>query len=580
MRAVEAGIGSEQHGEQEIWREMATLAVIGVALLCGVAFRWFDLARWGLWWDEGFTVWAARLSPAQIISFAKSDHHAPLYYLMEHGWTTLFGNSEFALRSLSALFGTLALPVFYLLSKRVLQGAMATALAVWLFAFSMTQIWYSREARAYEAASFFALVALYALMLFLEKRSAWLFLVIVLSSALTLYLHGMMFFYLLAFDLVWLAYPSERTPARRIGEILLANLCIGLLYLPWASSLLTQVAIGEALSWVTRPSFGKLVRTLRDTAGFEAAYLSDFAKKFLPLSERARSYAIFSAGVLLCGGVLAGSFWGVSRNERRKNVCFLLYGLLPIFLVFLLGQRTPLYLNDGVFLPSSSVFPIIFAFPLAATKRFTARFLAGILGIILACTMALSGFGFIRYGEELVRNREDWRGATAALLTLRDESLGPVPGFNRLFVFLPPAGEILFDYYAKYFPAADARVARTGLPADFYDRFPPPKAKTTDADDVGMLRRLLKAGKYSEVDLVLTHDADPQGLIVHYLDQDFIRQDEPELSGPGVRIIPFHALPRPEPAAERHPPENCCGSSSRSTSGSANGATKTSSDLR
>src|SRR5262249_26084698 len=65
---------------------MAMLVAVGVALLCGVAFRWFYLARWSLWWDEGFTVWAAKLSPGQILSFVQSDNKAPLYYLMEHWW--------------------------------------------------------------------------------------------------------------------------------------------------------------------------------------------------------------------------------------------------------------------------------------------------------------------------------------------------------------------------------------------------------------------------------------------------------------------------------------------------------------
>jgi Dolichyl-phosphate-mannose-protein mannosyltransferase len=46
----------------------------------------------------------------------------------------LFGNSEYALRALSAFFGTLSLPVFYFLAKKVLRDSMAVALAMWLFA--------------------------------------------------------------------------------------------------------------------------------------------------------------------------------------------------------------------------------------------------------------------------------------------------------------------------------------------------------------------------------------------------------------------------------------------------------------
>jgi len=58
---------------------------------------------------------------------------------------------------------------------------------------------------------------------------------------------------------------------------------------------------------------------------------------------------------------------------------------------------------------------------------------------------------------------------------------------------------------------------------------------------------------------VLTGNADSHGLIAEYLAQDFIRQDEPE-SGPQIRIIPFHALPRPESTTELRPAGHCLGS--------------------
>src|SRR5258705_9071939 len=283
---VESGLHSERRHARVASREVVSLAAIGIAILGGVAFRWLNLRKWSLWWDEGFTVWASGLSLDRIIPFARRDNQAPLYYLLQHYWGVLFGNSEFALRALSALFGTLALIVFYLLVKRVLKDGQAVALAFWLFAFSLRQIWYSREARAYAAASFFALVALYALVLFLEKRSAWVFAVVVLSSALTLYLHHMMFFYLLALDIVWLIYPSERAWTRRIPDILFANLCIGFLYLPWAVSLLAQVAaVAGNLYWVAPPTLRSVAATLGNTAGCEVAYLAPFARKILPLPE-------------------------------------------------------------------------------------------------------------------------------------------------------------------------------------------------------------------------------------------------------------------------------------------------------
>jgi 4-amino-4-deoxy-L-arabinose transferase-like glycosyltransferase len=536
MAAVtETVLESERSRGTVAWRETVTVAVVGTAILGGIAFRWLNLQKWSLWWDEGFTLWASGLTLDRIIPFAIRDNQAPLYYVLQHYWGVLFGNSEFALRALSALFGTLALIVFYLLAKRVLKEGTAIALAFWLFAFSLRQIWYSREARAYAVASFFALLALYALVQFIEKRSAWAFALVVLSSALTLYLHNMMFFYLLSMDIVWLTYPSERAWTRRIPEILLANALIGFLFLPWAVSLLAQVAaVAGNLYWVPRPTLGTLAATVGNTAGCEAAYLVPFARKILPLSDWLLIGGLRLGLVALCGALVVGGLWRVSKAERRKTLCFLVYWLLPILLVFILSRKLPIYI-DRVFTTSSIAAPIVFALPLATRRGLKEKRMYAALAV--AGVTALSSIGFIRSGEKLMKNGEDWRGVIATVLT--------IPETNRLVLFAPPAGEIFFDYYSRTFPASDTRVARNGLHEDFHAQFPPPKSRIINENDVDRLRTLVGSHNYSEIDLVLTHEVDPKGLVVDYLDRHFLRQQEPAPSGQRIRIIPFRAVSQP-----------------------------------
>jgi Dolichyl-phosphate-mannose-protein mannosyltransferase len=533
---VDTPLRSDRLQDPAALREIVCLAVIGTAILGAIAFRWLDLQRWSLWWDEGFTVWASSLPISRIIPFAKGDNQAPLYYLIQHYWDGLFGTSEFALRSLSALFGTLALPVFYLLGKKVLNSALAVAFAFWLFAFSMKQIWYSREARTYEAASFFALVALYALVVFLEKRSNWAFLLIVLSSSLTLYLHDMMLFYLLGLDVVWLIYPSERKWTRRLREMFLGNICIGMMFLPWVVSLLAQIrSVGGNLYWVPPPTFGSLVTTLRETVGFDVYHLSVFVKKVLPLSAPILKDGIKVGLVALCTVMLGGGLWRVSSTERKKTLSFLAYCLLPIVLVFILGQRMPLFI-DRVFTASSVAVPIILAVPLAAQEGRRAKFLFAVLTVVLAGATMLSSFGFIREEQALAKSGENWRGIIATVVT--------IPAANRLVLFVPPPGEIFFDYYSRNFPAGDRKVARTGLQRDFYDGFPPPKSRIINQADIGRLKTLVESHHYYEIDEVLTHDVDPNGLVASYLSRHFVRQEDLAPSGP-IRIIPFRAVSRP-----------------------------------
>lgn len=534
---VETVLESEQPKSTAARREIVALVIVGTAVLGGVASRWLNLQRWSLWWDEGFTAWASGLRLDRIVPFARSDNQAPLYYLLQHYWGAVFGNSEFALRALSALLGTLALIVFYLLAKRVLKDGSAVALAFWLFAFSLRQIWYSREARAYAAASFFALLALYALVLFVEKRTAWAFALITLSSVLTLYLHNMMFFYLLSLNIIWLIYPSERAWTRRIPEILLANAIILVLYLPWAISLLAQVAaVAGNLYWVPRPTLASLAATIGNTSGCEAAYLVPFARKILPLPDWFLVGGLRLALAALCGVLVIGGLRRVSTTERRKNLCFLVYWLLPIFLVFILSQKVPLYI-DRIFTASSIGAPIIFAFPLAAGKNLQGRRMYVFLGVAVAFVTALSSMGFIRAEGRSAKNNEDWRGVIATVLA--------IPETNRLVLFAPPAGEIFFDYYSRNSSATDRQVARDGLQEDFHARFPPPKSRVIDENDVDRLKTLVESHNYSEIDLVLTHEVDAHGLVVDYLDRHFVRQQELGSSGSRIRIVPFRATLRP-----------------------------------
>jgi hypothetical protein len=513
-------------------REAIATGFTALAVLSAVGLRWFHLAGLSLWYDEGFTAFGSGLSPAKIVRYAQSSDFPPLYYLLQHYWGAVFGRSEYGLRALSAFVGTLSLPVFFLLAKKVLKDRMAVALAMWLFAFSIMQVWFSREARTYELASFVALVDLYAMVLFLERRSAATFATIVLASTASLYLHNMMLFYLLALNVAWFIYPSERAWAERARELLLVDVLAGLLYLPWVPSLLTQANINllQKGFWATRPTAWSLFQTLTTISGFYPDYLTAVAARFSPLSS-GRAWVCVLAGVsLLCAALVAGGLWRVPRAERSRNIALLLYCLLPILLVFLLSQiSTPVYI-DRIFTNSSAVVPLVFAYPLALQKGRRGRILCGFLGIVLALTTALSGFGYLRDQE-----KEDWRGAATSLLR--------IPERNRLIVFVARSGEILFDYYAQRLPAMGPSVAKMGLPMGYREAFPPPRVAKPmmQRSDIKPLTLAVESKQYSEIDLVLSHEAmdDPNEMVLDYLSQAFSHQDEQRFYG--IRIFRFLA---------------------------------------
>jgi uncharacterized membrane protein len=496
------------------------------AVMSALVLRWFYLGKQSLWFDEGYTEFASRLSPTDIVRWAQDSDFAPLYFLLQHYWGALFGNSEYGLRSLSAFLGTLSLLLFYLLAKKVLKDNMAVALAMWLFAFSMMQLWYSQEARYYALLSFLALLGLYALVSFLERRSVALFASIVLSVAASLYTHNMMLFYVVALNIIWLIYPSERAWMQRAREALLADTLAAVLYLPWVPSLLTQLGRFGKGSWPPIPTVSDLSASLSVIAGFNLDYLQALAVRSLPLSSHTAWVWVVGGVSFLCAALIAGGLWRVSRIDRSANVSLLLYCLVPILMVFVYSRIATSVFIDRVFINSSAVVPILFAYPLSVQKGPKGRIICGVLGIVLGATTALSGFGYLRYEK-----KEDWRGAISSLLR--------IPAKDRMILFISSTSEILFDYYARSSPTMAHSIEKIGFPLSFYERFPPPPKKITDGIDINRLKLALESKNYSEIDLVLSHEQghDPNGLVFDYLNRAFVMQEEQRFNG--IRIIRY-----------------------------------------
>lgn len=146
-------------------------------LLSATFFRFFSIGRESFWSDELFSVSTAlSLSDRHpwypfafknlyeltfedsFLTRKAADNTPPLYEAMLFLWSLLFGESDTALRSLSATLGVAAVAVVYIGLRRVgPHGAAIVAAA--LLAASPGAITYSQEARAYSLAMFFCTVA-------------------------------------------------------------------------------------------------------------------------------------------------------------------------------------------------------------------------------------------------------------------------------------------------------------------------------------------------------------------------------------------------------------------------------------
>lgn len=123
-----------------------------LAALTWAAFllRAATLGSQSLWRDEvdaiRFSNWPLK---DLITGLFQANHNGPLFFLLLRFWRNLAGNTEFALRYPSALLGTMAVPLGFILARQLGFRRVTGLLLSLLLATSPYLIWYGQEAKMY-----------------------------------------------------------------------------------------------------------------------------------------------------------------------------------------------------------------------------------------------------------------------------------------------------------------------------------------------------------------------------------------------------------------------------------------------
>ena len=166
-------------------REVRLFSII-VAL--GTLLRFFNLGQRQLWVDEiiqlqSFSHSSLGESFAAVIDIVAA---APLDFIIQHLFVTLWGQSEFAARFHAAFFGSLSLPLLYWMGKRFFSTQVAL-LGTLLFALYPLHHQYSQEGRNYSLFCFLSLSCYYLLCRALGSRRAGWWILYTLAATLLLY---------------------------------------------------------------------------------------------------------------------------------------------------------------------------------------------------------------------------------------------------------------------------------------------------------------------------------------------------------------------------------------------------------
>lgn len=151
-----------------------------------------------IWFDEGYSILLAKSSFADLFALTAVDAHPPFYYVLLKLWGELFGFSELALRSMSAVAMGGAVSVLLVLLKR-LFGTRIALVSLPLLVLAPFLLRYGYEVRMYGLATLIGVAGTYTLVRARETRR-WVWWV---TYALLVAL-GMYTLYMMA--AVWLAH--------------------------------------------------------------------------------------------------------------------------------------------------------------------------------------------------------------------------------------------------------------------------------------------------------------------------------------------------------------------------------------
>ncbi len=322
----------------------AHFALVFVLVLAGALVRLWLLDARSLWFDEAFSWRLVQFPLGEMVERIGLDNHPPLYFLLLKGWVAVAGDSVFALRFPSAVFGTAAVVGTYLFAADVLAadspagpgtGAAwrpargAGALAAALVAVSAFQIRYSCEARMYALAAMLAVFSSWALVRSLRAENGLGWWSTYATSALLLaYTHYYALFTLAsqgAFVLLWLLFRVNfqggeflRHPVFRYALAAAALVVAGAS--PWLPVFLRQRGQVQAEYW-TRPV------DFWDVAGL--CYAAFVAPEHGPATPR--------AGQLLAVDLCALGLWFLRRKARAGDWLVMFLGFGPFALCLLVS---------------------------------------------------------------------------------------------------------------------------------------------------------------------------------------------------------------------------------------------------
>lgn len=228
-----------------------------VIILLAFGLRCLRIAERSIQYDDAFTILLAQQSVDEILSGTAADTMPPLYYLILHFWMAL-GQSIWLYRLPTIFLGVGSVWMMYALTREV-AGVKAGLWAALLTAISPLQYYHSQDIRMYALLGFTQLGYAWCFARLVSGKRSWKEWVgLIAFGTAAMYTHNLAIFGLVAADF----YLLVKRDWHLLGKLILAQLGIALLDLPWLVMIPGQVQKIQTAFWIARPGLVEVVQAL------------------------------------------------------------------------------------------------------------------------------------------------------------------------------------------------------------------------------------------------------------------------------------------------------------------------------
>ena len=255
-------------GNIRSWAKSNRIALLLLLIIfLGSFLRIYDLGTESIWNDEASSIGGCTQDLASVVqSSGRLHNQPPLYFVLLHYWMLLFGTSEVAVRSLSAIFGILSILLIYKIGCQLFSKKVGL-ISCFLLAVSSYNINYSQVARGY---SLLLLLTLLSFFFFIEilkgdKQRKWHFALLLLSNLGLAYTHVYGLFVIIGqifyFILFWNKYRQQRF------WFLGTQVATIALFSPWIPIFIGRISAISQGFWISEPSLLSIGYTITTYCG-------------------------------------------------------------------------------------------------------------------------------------------------------------------------------------------------------------------------------------------------------------------------------------------------------------------------